>query len=110
MGEKGAELTNDSSQAAEDIQSRLTGLGNIRTKKMFGGYGVFEDDKMFALIDSGGQVFFKVDDTNLASYVEAGSEKHSRMPYYQVPDDVFGDDELLEEWAASSIKISKSGK
>jgi DNA transformation protein len=109
MGEKGAKLTTDSSQAAEDIQKRLAGLGSIRTKKMFGGYGVFEGDKMFALIDSSGQVFFKVDESNQARYKEAGSEKHSRMPYYHVPDDVFENDDLLEEWAGLSIGISKGG-
>jgi DNA transformation protein len=109
MGEEGSKLTNDSSQAAEEIQKRLAGLGNIRTKKMFGGYGVFEEDKMFALIDSSGQVFFKVDESNRASYEEAGSEKHSRMPYYRVPDEVFEDDGLLKEWAGLSIGISKGG-
>jgi DNA transformation protein len=110
MGETGAKLTSESSQASEDIQSRLGNLGNIRTRKMFGGYGVFEEDKMFALIDSSGQVFFKVDETNQARYDESGSKKHSRMPYYRVPDDVLGDDDLLEEWAGLSIRISKGGK
>ena len=109
MGEKGAKVTNDSSQVAVDIQKRLAGLGSVHTKKMFGGYGVFEEDKMFALIDSSGQVFFKVDESNQARYEEAGSEKHSRMPYYRVPDDVYWDDDLLKEWAVLSIGLSKAG-
>ena len=108
MGEKGAKLTSESSKSAEEIQNRLSNLGDISVKKMFGGYGIFEESKMFALIDSQGNIFFKVDDTNLASYEDAGSEKHFRMPYYSVPEDVLRDDAILEEWARASIKIAKS--
>jgi len=103
-------MTSESSKSAEDIQNRLAMLGDIRAKKMFGGYGIFEEDKMFALIDSTGRVFFKIDDTNQARFEEAGSEKHARMPYFSVPEKVLGDDELLEEWALISISISKGGK
>ena len=110
MGKKGDKLTSESDLAAEDIQSRLATLGDIRVKKMFGGYGVFEEDKMFALIDSSGRIFFKVDETNMARFEEAGSEKHARMPYYSVPEDVLVDDDLVEEWARLSITMSKGGK
>ena len=110
MEKKGDKLTSESSKSAEDIQNRLAELGDIRVKKMFGGYGVFEEDKMFALIDSNGRVFFKIDDTNQARFEGAGSEKHARMPYYSVPEDVLDDDDLLEEWARISIRISKGGK
>ena len=110
MGEKGEKSMSESGKSAQDIQYRLADLGGIRVKKMFGGYGVFEADKMFALIDSHGRVFFKVDDTNRARFEEAGSEKHARMPYYSVPEAVLGDDDLLEEWARISISISKGGE
>jgi len=110
MGKKGDKMTSESSKAAEELQNRLATLGDIRVKKMFGGYGVFEEDKMFALIDSNGRVFFKVDETNQARFQQAGSEKHARMPYFSVPEGVLGDDDLLEEWARLSIMISKGGK
>ena len=110
MGEKGEKTTSESTKSAEDIQNRLSKLGDIRIKKMFGGHGIFDEDKMFALIDSTGRVFFKVDDTTRSRFDEAGSEKHARMPYFSVPEDVLKEDHLLEEWANISIKISKSGK
>ena len=110
MGEKGEKLMSESSKLAEDLQNRLAKLGDIRIKKMFGSHGIFEQDKMFALIDSKGRVFFKIDDTNQSRFEEAGSEKHARMPYYRVPEEFLGDDELLEEWAQISIKISKGLK
>ena len=107
MGEKGNKMTSKSSIVAEDLQQRLTMLGDIRSKKMFGGHGVFEEDKMFALIDSKGKVFFKVDESNRSTYESAGSEKHARMPYYSVPEEVLANNDSLEEWAQASIKISK---
>lgn len=77
---------------------------------MFGGHGIFEEDKMFALIDSKGRLFFKTDDTNRLKFEEAGSEKHSKMPYFSVPEDVLEDDDVLKEWTLLSIKISKDGR
>ena len=35
---------------------------------MFGGYGIFADGTMFALIDSGGRQFLRVDDASKSSF------------------------------------------
>jgi len=110
MGKKGEKLTNASSIAAEKLQDDLTVLGDIRLRKMFGGHGVFIDEKMFALVDSTGGIFFKADDTNLQMYEEAGSEKHARMPYYQVPNKVLADENTLQEWARSSITVARTAR
>ena len=74
MGKKGDKLINSSTQAAEDLQRRLSTLGEITTKKMFGGYGIFESGKMFALVDSAGGVYLKADDTNRGRFEEVGSK------------------------------------
>ena len=68
MGTKGDKMTNASVEAAEMLQLSLAGLGNISTRKMFGGSGVFVDDSMFALVDSQGAVFFKADDSNAQTF------------------------------------------
>ena len=110
MGKKGREKTGASSIAAEKLQDELTSLGDVRLRSMFGGYGVFMEDTMFALVDSSGTVFFKVDASNLSLYEEAGSEKHGRMPYYQVPESVLAEKDMLQEWARISISVSKKAK
>jgi DNA transformation protein len=110
MGTQGARATSASAISAERLQVGLTRLGDISTRKMFGGYGVFEAGTMFALVDSQGGVFFKVDDTNVERYEEAGSTKHGRMPYYRVPDAVLDDEPALQEWAQSSIMVSRNAK
>ncbi|MFC1998011.1 TfoX/Sxy family protein [Chloroflexota bacterium] len=110
MGKKGDKMTGSSSMSAQELQESLIPLGVIRIRKMFGGYGVFEEDTMFALVDSQGVIFFKADDTNLKLFEDAGSERHGRMPYYQVPDHVLNDQKVLLEWAQSSITVSRNAK
>lgn len=107
MGEKGTKATTASSRSAESIQGRLAGLGDIQIKKMFGGHGIFLDERMFGLVDIQGEVFLKVDESNRAGYVKAGSQKHSRMPYYSLPESVLGNDAALKKWAVASIDISR---
>ena len=63
---------------------------------------------MFALVDSDGRIYFKADDTNVYLYDHAGSNKHFRMPYYRVPDNVLTDEAALQEWAHSSIIVSRN--
>lgn len=103
----GARLTGEATEAADLAADRLSELGDVTTKKMFGGYGVFIDTKMFALIDSTGALFFKCDESNEGRYLEVGADKHGRMPYREVPADVWeGDDELIA-WAQLSADIAR---
>jgi len=110
MGTKDDKLTDVASNSAQELQDKLTPLGDIRTRKMFGGYGVFENDTMFALVDSQGGIFFKADETNVQLFEADGSQKHGRMPYYQVPEHVLEDEKVLLEWSKSSIAIAKKAK
>jgi DNA transformation protein len=75
---------------------------------MFGGYGIFHEGKMFALIKGSG-LFFKVDNSNLSEYEKAGSQQFRPMPYYKVPQDVFADPGTLRNWAGKSIEIAHLG-
>ncbi|MCJ7715155.1 MAG: TfoX/Sxy family protein [Anaerolineales bacterium] len=110
MGDKGDQLTNASTTAAEGLRELVTRLGNIRLKKMFGGYGVFEEDTMFALVDKNGQVFLKGDDSNIQTFQDAGSEKHGRMPYYSVPEKIMNDTAALISWAESTLAVARNAK
>ena len=82
MGQKGAKLTPEATAVAETLVERLATLGDISSRKMFGGYGIFESGSMFALVTSDGIAHLKVDDSNLARFDNAGSERFGRMPYY----------------------------
>ena len=105
MGQKGDKLTNNSVIAAEAFLEKLQSLENITSKKMFGGHGIFHDKKMFGIVNSKGQCFLKADDSNKSDFEKYGSEKHGRMPYYSIPDEVVGNEKTLVEWAKNSIEI-----
>jgi len=49
MGSKGSKLSAQASQSAGEFVERLLPLGDVSSKKMFGGYGIFEAGTMFAL-------------------------------------------------------------
>ncbi len=110
MGVKGAKGSSAAVEAAESMQSRLAGLDDITTRRMFGGVGVFASGKMFALGDSQAVIFFKVGSDNRADHDAAGAAQHSRMPYFQVPAGVLDDDQALTNWAQDSIALAKQAK
>ena len=107
MGKKGDKLTNDSVIATELLLEKLAVIDDISSKKMFGGHGIFHAGKMFGMVDSKGKCFFKVNDSNQPDYEGKGAEKHSRMPYYSLPEEVMADSTLLKVWAEKAIAISK---
>lgn len=107
MGIKGDKLNQDATQAAELITEKLGGIPGISAKKMFGGYGIFHDKKMFGIVDSKGQCFFKVNELNKSDFEQKGSSQHSKMPYFSIPEVVLNDQNELIAWAKKAIEFNK---
>ena len=104
----------------EFVQKSLEGLsplGDVATRPMFGGHGVFLDGKMFALI-SKNVLYLKADDENRADFEAAGMKPYGKMPYYQTPPAAMGDPRLLENLGSGAVaaavrsdkKKTKGGK
>lgn len=98
----------------EFILDQLHGLGALRSRRMFGGIGLYCDDLFFGLIDDD-CVYFKVDDSNRADYVARGCEQFRpladdpnavSMNYYRLPEDVLEDAEALRPWAQKSLRVA----
>ena len=87
------------------VMELLEPLGAVTGRKMFGGYGIWEDGDMFALLDSESTLHFKVDDATRARYADAGSEQFMTMPYWSVPVDVLEDHDTLQVWAREAIAV-----
>jgi DNA transformation protein len=68
---------------------------------------VFHDGKMFALVNSKGEIYLKSDDSIKQKFVDSGSPQHGKMPYFSLPQDVLRDQDKLVQWARESIDISK---
>lgn len=103
---KGEKMTQESILSAAELIEKLVAIEGVASKKMFGGHGIFHEDKMFGLITAKGRQYFKTDSTNKENYISKGSEKHSRLSYYSIPLDVLENNDLLIDWALSAIEIS----
>ena len=98
-----------------DVLSHIDG---ITSKRMFGGFGLYKDGAIFAIITSDSELYFKVDDTNRAQFEKHGSEpfvyighktkKPTQMPYWILPSEIMEDKEVIEMWVEQSARISKS--
>ena len=106
MGLKGDKQTAEGAQFSQDLLPRLGALGAVTSKKMFGGYGLFQQGKMFGLISSEAELFLKVDASNQARFRRSHSPQHGKMPYFRVPKSVLGNDDKLLDWAQSAVEVA----
>lgn len=104
MGVKGAKKTSRAVEEHEAMKKLLDPLGDITTRSQFGGYGVFEGGKMFALITSDGVLHLKVDDSNRDDFPPEA--QFGKMPYCAVPKEVRSNTRSLRSWARKSIAIA----
>lgn len=110
-----------SDQALHDylMQDLLHDLPGITSKRMFGGYGIYQDGIIFAMIGFG-KIMFKVGDSNRQAYEDKGmkqfvythpkSGKITPMPYYELPPDILEDPDQLPTWIAASVQATKASK
>ena len=89
------------------VVEKLSPIGDIKSRAMFGGYGIFHEGLMFALI-SEDTLYFKVNESNRDMYkrVESKPFPHG-ISYWEVPADVLEENAKLHEWANISIKIAQ---
>lgn len=89
------------------IMDQLKSFGQVTTKRMFGGAGLYHQGAFFGLV-ADDVLYFKVNETNKADYLNAGTGPFKpfgsyAMSYYEVPADVLEDEEQLKEWAQRAV-------
>ena len=101
------------------VEDILGHIEAVTAKRMFGGYSLYLDGKIFAMITSDTDLYFKVDDSNRAQYEKIGSKpfvysgwkdpkrKPNTMPYWHIPEEIMEDREKIEEWVRQSATISE---
>ena len=108
------------SHYADYLQDVFVELGPVTCRKMFGGYGVYHQGLMFALV-ADDVLYLKVDADTRPDYEARGllpfcfekSGKPVQMSYHQAPEDIFDDPELAARWgraAWQAARRSKAGK
>ncbi|CAH0991288.1 hypothetical protein SIN8267_01390 [Sinobacterium norvegicum] len=101
----------------------LQGIGPVISKPMFGGFGLFLEGLMFALI-ADHTLYLKVDETSKTHFTDLGLEpfsyfkkdKQFSLNYFQAPEQVFDDIDAMRHWgniayeAALRAALSKKNK
>ena len=96
-------------EVARVLSEEWTPLGQVTSKSMFGGVGLFCDGTMFTIIDKQGLVYLRSDETTDAIFEAAGSRKHG-MPYWLVPTNVLSDPVELLSWARRAVGVANANK
>lgn len=99
----------------EFVLDQLTGLTDVRSRRMFGAYGLYQGDDFFAIVDSG-RLYFRTSDRTRPEYEARGMKPFAPTPkqvlknYYEVPVDVLEDETLLREWATRAVRAQRESK
>lgn len=89
------------------VLEKLSPIGDIKSRAMFGGYGISYEGLMFALI-SEDVLYFKVNESNRDMYERARSKPFLHgISYWEVPTEVVEENTKLHEWANISIGIAQ---
>jgi DNA transformation protein len=96
------------SELCDYIVDRLAPLGAASYRFMFGGFGIYLDGLMIAIV-ADETLLLRADEENRGDYEARGigpfqpfAGKTHSMPFYLVPDDIFEDQDEFLVWADRS--------
>ena len=89
------------------VVDQLASLPDVRSRRMFGGHGLYSGAMFFAVVDEG-RLYFRVDDASRPEYEARGMKPFNPMGspmlgYWEVPADVIEDAAELTRWARKAV-------
>lgn len=99
----------------DSIQDLFQDLGPVRTRRMFGGQGIYLHDRIFAL-EIGGEIFLKADAETRDRFEAAGSrafcyeDKNGRvatMSYWLLPSVAIDDPAEAAIWGRMALEAAE---
>lgn len=97
----------------DHVADLLSPLGEVRYRHMFGGYGIYVDDRIVA-IAADDELYLKADDENRPRFEKLGMEpfrpfpdRDTTMPYHRVPPEVLDDRKKLLKLARTSLAVAE---
>ena len=95
---------------------QLAEVGDVTSKKMFGGVGLYCDGWFFGII-ARDELYLKVDDSTRSDFEAAGShafrpypDRPSKMQYYKVPGEVLESAPELVTWTQRAIRVARQAR
>ena len=111
----------DEKEFVSYVVDLMQSIGPVYAKGMFGGYGIFLDGLMFALI-ADNTLYLKAKQETEAEFQAIGLEqftyhkrdKELRMSYYEAPEEALEDAEVMRNWAdkafGAALKAARTKK
>lgn len=101
------------SEFVEHLDEVFRLFGPVRSRHMFGGYGIYHEDLMIALV-ADDTLYLKVDAVSAAQFLEAGSLPFEytkggttmTMSYSSAPAEIFDDPEVARTWAIRAYEAA----
>lgn len=101
----------------KDSMKLLTTLGKVKSRSMFGGFGIFIDDTMFALVVND-QLHLRADDKSVKQFKSLGLEPYVYAKrgfpvitkYFALPNEYWEDTTHILSLAASALDLAKKDK
>ncbi len=99
---------------ADGLKELFEPFGAVTVKRMFGGHGVYAEGLCFA-VESGGEVFLKVDAQSQPDFSAAGSSpfiyvargKPMTTSYWRLPAKAHDEADELIRWAALGLEAAR---
>ena len=96
------------------VLDQLAALGEVSSRRMFGGAGLYCEEFFFGLI-ADDTLYLRVDDSNRADYAARAARPFRpyadrpelSMSYYEAPAEVLEDALRLTEWARRSVEVAQ---
>jgi len=90
------------------VLDQLSEIDRVEARRMFGGYGLYQDETFFGIVHKG-KLFFKIDESTVGEYRKRKmkpfrpSGKQTLKSYYQVPVEIIEAADALREWADQAV-------
>lgn len=97
------------------VDDLLGGIPNITSKPLFSGWGIYQDDVIFALALSGA-LYFKVGESNIDDFKNRESHpftyktklgEKTLNSYWLVPEEILENREELYNWVDRSVEVAR---
>jgi DNA transformation protein len=99
----------------DELLGRLADLEGLRSRAMFGGWGLSQGSAFFGIVYRG-RLYFRTTPATRPAYAQHGmgpfrpNARQTLWDYYEVPAEVLRDDEQLLAWAREAAEGVRKGE
>lgn len=95
------------------VLDQLQELQDVEARRMFGAFGLYQEETFFGIVHKG-RLYFKIDDSTVGEYRKRKMKpfrpnaRQTLKTYFQVPADILEDVDRLCEWAQRAVSCQKN--